>query len=138
MEAIYSRAGYVVGWLHEEVVYDTLMSARAFLHAGAVFTLRGRHLGRFEDRFFRDPQGDAVAFLARAEGGPPLPEIEPPAWPFTVPLRPHLPAPPTSPPAAMPTLNWSQLSWQQYLAGAARPEDASTTAQGDANGHGHE
>jgi hypothetical protein len=99
------------------VIFDAAGTALAFVRNDGLYSYAGRHLGRFHRGFFRDSEGNAVAFVRGAEGGPlpPLPELPPlPPLPSLPPLPP-IPALPPLPP--LPTLGWSRLSWNAYADG---------------------
>ena len=85
MEPIYDQNGRTVGWLKEDVIYDIDGTPRAFIREGAVFNYEGDYLGRLDRGFFRDRNGDAVAFMRGASGGP-VPEVAPvpPAPPLEI------------------------------------------------------
>ena len=84
----------------------------AFVRDGAVFSRRRAYLGRFENGFFRDRTGAAVAFVEGAKGEPWLPPHEdPPIPPIPViaPIAPIAPIPPNARPS------WSRLTWDSYI-----------------------
>lgn len=117
MEAIFDRAGRVVSWLKGNVIYSLRNQCVAFINNGNVFTYQGRHLGVLDRGFFRDKQGHCVTFLKGAKGGPipPIPQMPPiPAIP---PIAPIPPIPPMPPIAPIGSLNWSNISWDQFLNG---------------------
>jgi len=116
MEPIYDQYGRCVGWLDdEESVIDPLGRHLAFVDEGAVFTYEGKYLGTFDEGYFRDDNGDAVAFIESAERGPltPLPNLPPlPPMAEIPPLRPITPVPPIPP---LPRLSWSGEAWDEYM-----------------------
>jgi hypothetical protein len=115
MEPIFDKNGKTVGWLQQDKIYDTNGNPISFVRNRAVYTYSGRYLGTCVNGFFRDKNGDAVAFIRSAEGGPlkPIPEIPPiPPIPSLAPIPPITPVPPIPP---ISSLNWSRLSWVKYL-----------------------
>jgi hypothetical protein len=120
VEPIFDRSGKTVAWLRNDVVFDRASHRyAAFLQGrhGDLFSYDGRYIGRLHRGYLRDRAGDAVAFLNSARGGPVLPVYSATAV-LPVPLAPPVaPGPLPAPAAAAPTLNWSQLSWNQFLAG---------------------
>lgn len=108
MEAIFDRNGKTIGWLNDDVIYDRHNRYRAFVSDENIVSYGSQHLGTLDNGIFRDKNGNCVAFMDGASGGPPLPLHELP------PLPPPAPLPPVTPPG---TLNWSHLNWEQYLGG---------------------
>jgi hypothetical protein len=117
MLPIFNRQGVVVGWVRDGRVLDQSSTYRAFVHHKGVFSYDRGYLGTFDRGYFRDRFGHAVAFVKGARGGPipPITQI-PPIAPIP-PIPPIPPVPPIPPIAPIPTLNWSALSWDQFLAG---------------------
>ncbi len=115
MEPIFDRNGRTVGWLRDDIVFDTKGHCRAFVQGGAIFTYGAKYLGTLHNGYFRDRWGNAVAFMKRASGRPipPVPEVPP--IPPLLPLAPLPPLPPLPPPAPPPSLNWSTVSWEELL-----------------------
>ena len=114
---IFDKRGKTVGWLGKNVVYSLNGNPKAFIEDQAVCAYNGEYLGIFENGFFRDRNGDAVAFIEGAEGGPltPITEIPPiPPIPAIPPISPIPPIPPIPP---VSSLSWSNLSWDDYLTG---------------------
>ena len=114
MEPVFDKNGRTVGWLKEAVVHTRDAQPVAFVNDGAVFSYRRAYLGRFDNGFFRDRTGAAVAFTKGAHGGPMLPMTEYPPYPPYPPYRPYPPIPPIPP---FPTLTWSRHSWNDFLRG---------------------
>ena len=115
MEAIFNNAGIVVSWLNDQYIHDLNGSPFAFIQSGAVYLYSARQIGWLHDGYFRDGRGDAVAFLRDCSGGPlpPLAHLAPlPPLPALPPLT---PLPPLSPLPPLFTLNWSNLSWHQFV-----------------------
>jgi hypothetical protein len=118
LEAIYDREGRAVAWRRRDAIHDAEGRLRAFIHDHAVFTYAGEYLGRYEDGFYRDARGAAVAFEDGATGGPlppptierdaiaPVPELPRPAPTVTAP-----PPPPIRP------RRWSDTGWEAFLRG---------------------
>jgi len=117
MEPIYDRNGKTVGWLKANIIYDTAGIPRAFLRKGAIFNYDGEYLGRLVRGYFRDKNGDAVAFLHGAEGGPVIPVHEAPPIPPIFAIPPVSPVTPMPPLAPISSLNWSDLNWEEFLRG---------------------
>jgi hypothetical protein len=115
MQPIYDEFGDVAGWLHGERVLDRYGIDRAVIVQGYLVSYRGTHLGYFLDGYFRDPAGDAVAFVAGALGGPPLPVLRVPSGPPAIGVAPPPPPLPAIPSAARPTRNWSRMGWGSFL-----------------------
>lgn len=115
MELIYGADGVAVGWLQERIVYDLDGTALAYVRQEGVYVFGGHYRGQFRSGYFRDRNGDAVAFMKRATGGPIPPTPKPPPIP-PAPRIPPLPGfNPLPPMAPAPTYQWSKLSWKQYL-----------------------
>lgn len=122
MEAIYNRDGVTVGWRYRDNIVDLAGRPIAFVRGRTVYTFDGTCRGRFEDGFFRDDAGDAVAFTKGATGGPMPPKVAvSPVQPKLV----DLPVPPeTGAPPAPPRIRsreWSGLSWPDFLGLGAKP-----------------
>lgn len=117
METIYDSRGLAVGWLQGEFIYDRRRAGRAFLRSHAVYSLTGRHLGKFEDGYFWDLRGFAAGFITGALGGPPLPlhslRIDPGSK-LVPPPRPAALEPPTR---FVRRTSWSKASWSDFLRG---------------------
>ena len=117
MEPIFAPSGTLVGWLENDVVFDTASRHIAHIQGGAVYTYTSRQLGYFDNGYFRDKVGDAVAFMGGCTGGPlpPIPPIPPiPAIPAIPPIAPI--APIASVPR-VPSLSWSRLGWMEFING---------------------
>jgi hypothetical protein len=114
---IFDRIGRTVGWLDGEVVRLPNGQHIAFVSNNGVHDYGGRCIGYFEDGYFRDSSGNAVAFVQGATGGPlpPLPQLPP--LPPLFPLAPIAPIPSIPPIPPIFTLHWSALSWDQFLTG---------------------
>ena len=115
MRPIFDKDGKTVSWLSKDVIYDLRGETIAFIKDKEVFNYVGKYIGIFENGFFRDKSGHAVAFLTGAYGGPslPSPEIPPvPPVPATHPI-------PSSPPAmsedATVKSMWSRIQWNEFL-----------------------
>lgn len=117
MEPIYNQKGLTVGWLKEGVNYNIDGTPCAFIRNDNIFNYEGDYLARLNRGFFRDMNGDAVAFMRGASGGPipPVPEVAPvPPIPAIPPIPPIPAVPPVSP---IHSLNWSNISWEEFLKG---------------------
>lgn len=115
MQPIYSRQGQVIGWINNNVVYDMNRKHRAFIANDALYTYNAKYIGRFNNGFFRDRFGNAVAFISGAKGGPMTPLTALPPLAPLLPLAPLPPLPPLAPMAPMATLSWSQANWEDYI-----------------------
>lgn len=119
LEPIHGRQGEVVGWLDDERrIRDLRGAVVAYIQRdGSINTQGGRSCGVLDRGFFRDRNGGAVAFLKGAAAGPvpPVPHV-PPVAPVPV-VPPVSPVPPVPPVPAVPQLNWSHLSWEEFIAG---------------------
>jgi len=99
MEIIfYNSQGHPTAYTEDEV-YIYLFSGQpvAYIDDSSVFAYNGRHLGRFEDGWIRDNQGNCVFFTEDSSG---------------VPMKPMKSMKPMRP---MNTLLWSQLSGEQFF-----------------------
>ncbi len=115
MEPIFSREAMTIGWLKGDVVYDETGFPRALLRSTAVVSFDGEFLGWFENGYFRDANGDAVAYLRGAAGRPvaPAPRVIPTApTTWALPSTPTVRVTPTAHPA---TEFWSEIAWAEYL-----------------------
>lgn len=117
MEAIFDPQGQTVAWRSREIIFDLDGSPRAYLRGGVLYSFSGGFIGRYEDGFFRDAEGNAVACHSDASGGPPPPLGRRNAVP-PVPVYPRAPqkleaAPP---PPRMRSRRWSALSWGEFVA----------------------
>ena len=116
-QPIYSKAGWPVGWLSGDVMYDSTGEARAFVADGSIFSYEGERFGSFADGYLRDPSGDAVGYVEGAKGGPPLPEVistESPPELQDEPERPSTSGAASGPPG---TQQWSELAFNTLLRG---------------------
>ncbi|WP_442892008.1 4-fold beta flower protein [Chryseobacterium sp. VD8] len=110
MTPIYDRHGRTIAWINNNFIYH--LSGRqvlAFINNNSVFTYGSRHLGRFSNGFFRDRNGNAIAFIQGATNGPipPIPQIPP------IPPIPAIPPIPPIPP--IDSLSWSNLTWENFI-----------------------
>jgi hypothetical protein len=119
MEPIFGKGGAVTGWLYPSGgITDARGNQRAFLVGGNIFDFHGHFLGNLHDDYIRDRDGKAVAFLAGAKDGPPLPRmgaIPPPPVIRPEPVRPSKPLVPGRLPAY--SKQWSELCWDDFLGG---------------------
>lgn len=116
-QPIYSKAGWPVGWLSEDVIYDVSGEARAFVAEGAVCTYEGQHVGTFRDGYLRDPEGDGVGYVEGAQGGPPLPEIQDIGTQPELQEEPERPSTSGLTPGKPGTERWSELAFNTLLRG---------------------
>jgi hypothetical protein len=117
---IYGRGGEVIAWIHDNVIHDMCGRWVAFLDDGGVYSFRGQLLGDFADGWFRDPRGDGVAFiLASDDNGPVKPVCEDAPIPPALDFPPTPPVPHNFPMPAMPTVDWSLSTWNEFVAGQA-------------------
>lgn len=114
-EPIFDQSGRVVGWLYNQVIFDTDKRYRARIRNGAVYSFTAMYLGQLDRGFFRDRAGLAVAFLSDAEGEPVLPRCEAAPMPIGLPTAPVPPLPSSSPIHATPRGDWSSLTWDEFL-----------------------
>lgn len=117
---IHDRYGRTIGWLEEDTIRHLDGGTAAFVSGEAIFNDSGTCIGFIHDRYFRDLQGDAVAFLPGATGGPPLPlpERSPMRPPFSyAPMRPIGSRPPVRPKAPLWSVDWSPILWCSFLTG---------------------
>ena len=119
MEPIFGKDGVVVGWMvPPDGIADLSGRYVAFVVDGAVFDYRSHYLGRLYDGYVWDRDGNAVASLVGAAGGPPAKRsgtVPPPPPAGPVPPRPKkLPAPPRAP---VYTKKWSEMRWDEFLTG---------------------
>jgi hypothetical protein len=122
MDAIFNSTGHPVAWRYRDAIFNDAGKPLALIRNRNVFTVKGRYLGRFEDGFFRDPQGKAVAFHRGATGGPLPPVTEPASLQPKFQELPHDPefeTPP--PPPRFRQRDWSQYTWDQFLKGVLKP-----------------
>jgi hypothetical protein len=118
IKPIYNRFGKTVGWITNDFIFDRAGHACAFVWNGAVVSYSGGHRGHFEQGFFRDWEGHAVAFVEGAAGGPltPLTEPPPPLPALQLPTkRPPATAVPAAPTTTRFSLSWSREDWAQFL-----------------------
>ena len=116
-QSIYSKGGWPIGWLSEDVIYDSIGEARAFIDEGKVCSYEGQHLGSFHDGYLRDLPGDAVGFLEEAKGIPSLPEIQAKESPPELKDEPERQALSGAASQATGTDNWSELAFNTFMRG---------------------
>lgn len=115
MEPIYDRHGHLAGWLEFDIVYSDLGCPRAFIHGGALFSFAPAYLGWFDNGYFRDDTGAAVAWIRRCHGGPIAPA---PTYTGERPYLQYATLPPLAPLAPLRPLAahaWSPTTWADYL-----------------------
>ena len=113
---IYDRRGRVVGWIVDgSDIFSRANHYIGFVEDTNVFNRRAGYLGEFDDGFFRDRNGRAVAFVDGATHGPitPVTQIPPisPIHPIT-PVRPVTPVTPVSP---VNSLSWSPIAFNEFI-----------------------
>jgi hypothetical protein len=119
MEPIFGRNGNVVGWLFPPGgIADLDGRFVAFMVDGAVFDYRSHYLGRLHKGYFWDQDGNAIASIIGASGGPAVkrsgtvptpPDAGPePLRPKKLPVVPRVPAY---------TKKWSEMRWDEFLRG---------------------
>lgn len=91
------------------------MSSVPFIEGKNVFSYSGKYLGEFEDGFFWDMYGNAVAFVEGASNGPLTPITEIPPIPPIHPIPPIPPVPPIPPIPPIHSLGWSQMTFEDFL-----------------------
>ena len=116
-QSIYSKGGWPIGWLSEDILYDSIGEARAFISDGKVYSYEGQHLGSFHDGYLRDLPGDSVGFLEDAKGGPSLPEIQAKESPPELKDGPERQALSDAAPEPAGTDNWSELAFNTLMRG---------------------
>jgi len=115
---IFDRSGNVIGWLDREIIRDMNGQHRAFVTEDRVYNYGGRFLGRIHNGFFRDSNGNAIAFIKGAGGGPLLPIPSIPPIPPVFPVSPVKPVPSVPPVSPIPSLYWSNANWDSFLGGS--------------------
>lgn len=121
MIPIFDPKGSTVGWMKDDLLFAADGAAAAFLKEENIINFAGLHCGFLISSFFRDHGGNIVAFLREAQGGPRLPVIKiPPPAPIPG-FFPFKPVPPIAPLRPMLTLNWSDLSWENFLSARKLP-----------------
>ena len=116
-QPIYSKAGWPIGWLSEDIIYDSTGEARAFVADGSICSYEGQHLGGFKGGYLRDPAGDAVGYIDGARGGPPLPEIQATASLPELQEQPERPPESAAPSEPTRSDRWSELAFNTLMRG---------------------
>ncbi len=125
---VFDKEGYAVAWLTPSyfykgayVIYDLEGEAVGLVKRdGSVYNLDGDHVGWFEDGYFWDFKGLAVAFTKDAKGGPVIPGYQIPPGPPAPSVQPLLPATYIFAPLPAKVAGWSELSWKEFLKGDYR------------------
>ncbi len=115
MQAIYNKQGYTVGWLSGKDLYNTSGYFIGYLIGNAVYNHKSQYCGTLKQSFFRDYNGNVVAFLSGAKGGPALPSLKSLT---NKPIKKSRPTTKSVPPAqsAKPSKpSWSKLNWEGFL-----------------------
>ena len=116
---IFDLKGSLTAWLKDNLIFSVSGAAAAYLNGENVINYAGVHCGSLKNGFFRDHGGNIVAFIKGATGGPMLPVTKtPPVAPMPG-VAPIKPVAPMTPVQALPSLNWSGLSWRQFI---SKPE----------------
>lgn len=116
MKPVFDRNGRTIAWINNNYIYNLSGNkVLAFNNKNSIFNYGGKHLGRLNNGFFRDKNGNAVAFLQGAKGGPVIPITQiPPIPPIpTIPPIPPIPSIPTIP--SIDSYNWSNLTWESFI-----------------------
>lgn len=116
MQAIFDPTGRTVAWLKNEFIFS-LNGKQVLGHVRSanVWSVKNEWLGFFISGFFRDQQGDAVAFVKGAHGGPSTPVTKvTPSSPVTV-LTPVLSIPGPGKSAPTGTNRWSAQTWESFI-----------------------
>ena len=119
MDPIFARDAQVVGWFKNETFYDANGHPLGFLRNTNMYSYDGSHRGTLKHGFLRDTNGNVVAFMKGATGGPitQSPRVVP-AAPAPRP-RPTLPAIRITPKEGLVTKEWSDTDFVTLL----RPEE---------------
>jgi hypothetical protein len=127
MDTIHNKNGDTVAWLKDGAVYDESGEHRLFIKNDRVFNSEGEYLGVFKNGFFRDKNGEIVAFTDNAENLPILPTTQIGPAPTLAAIAPIPDA--ISFPQIMPDPinNWSDLSWEEFV--KAKTEENSNEQQ---------
>ena len=116
---IYGRCGTVIAWIDDDVIFDQCGRWTAFLDETDVYHPSGKLLGFYEDGWFRDCKGDGVAFTEGCSDNGPVPPIcDPVPLPPSLTFPPLPPAATTMPVSPLPTVDWSLLTWNEFIAGS--------------------
>jgi hypothetical protein len=120
MKGIFDRRGEVVGWIGEEgteiTVYNIKGNPKAFLKRHSVVTFNKIYLGSFKRGYFRDKNGDAVAFVEGALGEPPVPKVKIDIIPPKAILLPRPSLKEKLPVSPIPRPSWSDMTFDSFLA----------------------
>ena len=116
-QPIYSKAGWPVGWLSGEVIFDFEGEARAFVTDGSIWSYEGQLFGSFTNGYLRDPAGDAVGYVEGAQGGPHLPQTQATESPPEFQEEPERPSTPGATSGLPGTDSWSELALNTLLRG---------------------
>lgn len=119
MDAIWDRDGHHVGWIDPAngAMWDPDAQRNiGFVTNSGVYTATGEARGAFTDGFLRNAQGDPVAFVKEATGGPQLPFVG--GAPYA-PTPPYVQVPSYFPPPGWTpsgSMSWSTSSLDQLVA----------------------
>ena len=101
----------------EDGVHIYLFSGEpvAYLDNGSVYSFSGRHLGRFENGWIRDNNGQCVFFTENATGGPMRPMKMMRPMKSMKQMKPMKGMKEMRPMRPMDSLSWSELSGEQFF-----------------------
>jgi|SRR5450759_3422662 len=119
MDPIFDRNGDVVAWLSIDVIHDLNGVPVVFLNNRNVVSYGGAHLGFLDRGLFRDHDGDVVACLKGAHGGPLLPVPHVPPIPPVSHVPPVPPVAPVPPIPSVASLDWSSFDWYAFVSTGA-------------------
>ncbi len=122
MTRLYSRDGNRVGWISTDpgsrpaVILDLGGEPVAFIRGDQVFSFDGSYRAVWEKGWLRDKEGEAVAFIPGAIGGPITPILAVEITPTEpVPLIPPIPATSHIGITPIASLSWSDLSFEEMF-----------------------
>ncbi len=121
MRSIFDKLGDIVGWLgNEGTIYDSRGTPRAFLRDQHVYAFDQSHRGIYQGGYFRDMEGNAVAFTEDAYGEPSIPKFRCNRIPPKTVLLPRPQVPEAEPALPAPRNGWSGASFDIFI-GAIAP-----------------
>jgi len=112
----YNSQGHPTAYTEDEVhIYLFSGQPVAYIDDSSVYAYNGRHLGRFEDGWIRDNQGNCVFFTEDASGGPmkPMKSMRPMKGMKS--MKPMKSMKQMKPMRPMNTSSWSELSREQFF-----------------------
>jgi hypothetical protein len=118
MDAVYDRNGDAIGWISDDVLYDTNDHYRAVIIESEIYQLgTSAFLGRFERGFIWDRNGMVVACLEKATPPPEIPDLKPPPPEIELDRPSDLGVAQRSGGPIRYTDRWSQRTWVRFLDG---------------------